>query len=271
MMRDWSYAYDNLIHIPDVDKIMVDWAEKAAKYRKEISAKGLAKLDQSYGQKPQETYDVFLPQEQAKGIAIYIHGGYWKAGDKSSYSHMMQAFTAYGFLGITVNYPLCPDVTIPEIAHSVAKAVNHIADTFDGPIYLIGHSAGGHLITRMVCGDELLDQNAAKRIKRLLGISGLYDLRPVAKTDMNEKLHLSEGDCMAHSAALLTPRNDIDVMCIVGGEERTELVRQTRLLANIWSGFDLTIHDEVVAGCHHLSIVEQVLDKNHPVLRAFLS
>ena len=72
----------------------------------------------------------------------------------------------------------------------VAFAAGRIA----GPVRLAGHSAGGHLVTRMICRDSPLEPVLQGRLEQVVSISGLHDLRPLMKTAMNATLRLDAGE-----------------------------------------------------------------------------
>ena len=53
-------------------------------------------------------------------------------------------------------YTLCPENRISGIVAEMGQAVEKIAGMVGGPIHLTGHSAGGHLATRLVCTNSPL-------------------------------------------------------------------------------------------------------------------
>jgi arylformamidase len=94
-------------------------------------------------------------REGAKGapILIYVHGGGWKAGDKANQmEHKPAFFTGAGFLFVSLNYRLSPAVAHPTHARDVAKAIAWVHKNAaryggdPGRMYLMGHSAGAHLV-----------------------------------------------------------------------------------------------------------------------------
>ena len=84
-----------------------------------------------------------------------FHGGYWKAFDKSVWSHLAAGPLAHGLAVAMPGYTLCPDNRIAGIGREIADAVSFAASEVDGPIRLTGHSAGGQLVTRMISGTAL--------------------------------------------------------------------------------------------------------------------
>src|SRR6478672_10917113 len=107
-----------------------------------------------------QVLDVYSPQG-AKGlpVVVWIHGGGWQTGDKKDVQLKPQAFNDKGFVFVSVNYRLLPDVDMGTIVRDVAKAVgwvhNHIGEYGGDPkrLFVMGHSAGAQLAA-LICTDE---------------------------------------------------------------------------------------------------------------------
>ena len=104
--------------------------------------------------------DVYAPAKGKKlPVVVWIHGGGWRAGDKSEVHKKPQAFTDKGFVFVSINYRLLPKATIKQMAGDVAKAIrwvhDHAKDYGGDPntIFVMGHSAGAQLAA-LVCTDE---------------------------------------------------------------------------------------------------------------------
>ena len=95
------------------------WAIESERARRE----GPCELDIRYGQAPGETLDVFPALQDDGPVLVFVHGGYWRALDKSDHSFVAPAFTRHGACVVVPNYDLCPAVTIPHITLQVARAV----------------------------------------------------------------------------------------------------------------------------------------------------
>jgi arylformamidase len=104
--------------------------------------------------------DVYAP-ESAKGLPVvfWIHGGGWQAGDKKSADVKPKAFVEKGYVFVSTNYRLLPDVDMETIVRDVAKAIHwvhdHIGEYGGDPKRLIvtGHSAGAQLAA-LICTDD---------------------------------------------------------------------------------------------------------------------
>lgn len=135
---------------------------------------------------------------------------------------------------------------------------------------LTGHSAGGHLVSRMASDTSPLAPQLRARLRHVLSISGVHDLRPLMNTHMNETLRIDEAEALRESPALLRPMDGARITCWVGGGERAEFLRQNALLANIWTGLGATTGAVVEPDRHHFNVVDGLADPDHPLTRTLL-
>ncbi len=95
-------------------------------------------------------------------VIFFVHGGAWTMGDKGNHAAKALFFVRKGYVFVGVNYRLAPDVKYPAFAYDVAQALawvyNHIEE-YGGDrdkIYLMGHSAGAHLVALISYDAEFL-------------------------------------------------------------------------------------------------------------------
>ncbi len=260
---NWDDSYANSAFIPGGDSFPARWTAAAAAFR----AQANARLDQRYGQDPREVYDLFLPEGTPRGTVIFIHGGYWLAFDKSSWSHLAAGPLAHGWAVAMPSYTLAPQARIGEIVRQIGRAVTTIAAAHPGELRLSGHSAGGHLATRMSC----VGAPFSGRIAKTLSISGLHDLRPLLRTSMRGELRLDEAEAMAESPALLEPRAGTVLTCWAGADERPEFIRQTELLANIWTGLGARTKQVIAPRRHHFDVIDDLADAGSSMVAELLT
>lgn len=270
-VSDWDDAYANGVNIARGDRWPAAWVGPAETFRNALSAAGRARLDLAYGERPRNRLDLFLPEGVPKGLVVFVHGGFWLQLDKSVWSHLAAGSVARGYAVAMPSYTLCPEVRIADIGKEVAAAVTEAAGLVDGPLMLTGHSAGGHLVSRMVTATAPLAPEVRQRIRNVVSISGLHDLRPLLLTAMNERLRLDEAEALAESPALLRPMANARITCWAGATERAEFLRQNALLANIWTGLGATTAAIVEPNRHHFDILDGLTDANHPLTRTLLS
>jgi len=168
-------------------------------------------------------------------------------------------------------YTLCPENRIAGISAEIAQAVEKIAGMVGGPIHLAGHSAGGHLAARMVSANTPLSDAVKGRIRNVISISGLHDLRSLMRTAMNATLKIDAAEAAAESPVLLEPLEHVRVICWVGGGERSEFIRQSKLLANAWIGVGGATAYVEEPDRHHFNIIDGLADPAHPLTSALLA
>lgn len=270
IITDWDDAYANGAHIRDGALYPARWAALAEDFRSRMRAAGRAELDLAYGLGERARLDLFHPATRPVGLAVFVHGGYWKAFDKSSWSHLAEGALAHGCTVCLPSYTLAPEARVAGITRQIARAIAFAAGRVRGPLRLAGHSAGGHLVTRMVCHDTPLPAEVRDRITGVLSISGLHDLRPLLRTEMNDALRLDEAEAIAESPALNRPAGACPLTCWVGADERPEFIRQTDLLANIWAGLGVATRCIQAAGRHHFDVIAPLADAESDLTRAFV-
>ena len=260
---DWDDAFANMKHIPNADKYPEYWSSQAVAFCTQWANK---ELDLPYGDHSREKMDLFYPSSTAKGLMIFIHGGYWMRLEKSYWSHLSRGALDRSLAVAIPSYTLTPENTISAITRQVASAIAVASEKVVGPIYLAGHSAGGHLVTRINCADTTLDQAAFSRIAGILSISGVHDLRPLRLTKMNETLNLTEEEATQESPILHAAASEVPVVAWVGSNERPEFLRQTQLLNHHWSscksyfgGYD-----------DHFTVLDGLASAQSELLKVFL-
>ncbi|WP_319825584.1 alpha/beta hydrolase [Thalassovita sp.] len=257
-------AYANAAHIPGADGFPPRWAAEAAAFREGMLEQGLAELDIRYGPTPRQRFDLFTPDGGAKGLLVFVHGGYWLRFDKSYWSGFAKGAVEAGWAVAMPSYDLCPSVEIADITRQVAHMIPVAADMVAGPIVLAGHSAGGHLVARM-CVPGVLPDTVAARLVRVMSISPVADLRPLLRTSMNDAFRLDMAAAEAESPALMAPLDGLEVIVWVGAEERPVFLEQAASLAEAW-GCPCVID----AGKHHFDVIDGLAEPGSRMLARLL-
>jgi acetyl esterase/lipase len=270
-VTDFDDAYANGSNIARGERWPGLWVEPAAQFRKALEAQGRARLDQAYGTRARNRFDLFLPEGTPKGLVVYIHGGFWLRLDKSFWSHLAAGPLAHDHAVAMPSYTLCPGIRISGIVNEIGEAIEEMAARVEGPIRLTGHSAGGHLATRMVTSSSPLSHDTRARIANTVSISGVHDLRPMMRTAMNADLKIDEAEALTESPALLRPLHNARVTCWVGGAERAEFRRQNALLANIWTGLGAVTCCAEEPDRHHFDVIDGLADPDHALTRTLLT
>lgn len=266
-MIDWNDAFDNSGHVPGSDGLADKWTGQARAFRD--AAGGRGEIGLAYGAAPRQALDLFRPDGPVAGLVMFVHGGYWHKLDKSVWSHLAAGPLAAGWAVAIPSYTLAPEARIADITREIGAAVEFAAGRVAGPVRLIGHSAGGHLVARMICDDSPLPDPVFGRLQKVVPLSGVFDLRPLLMCEMNRTLHLTEAEAAAESPALHDRRGAVPVSFWVGAGERPEFLRQTRLIAEKWQGEGVA--DIYEPGQNHFTVVERLAEPGSALVTELLT
>lgn len=257
MSADDDYA--NSAYIPDGDSYFARWAADGAMFRGGHADKSLGR---TYGAGRRQTYDLYRAKGSAFGTVVIVHGGYWMACSPRDFSQLAAGALAAGYDCAMPSYTLAPDARISEITVEIQSAISAIAAATQGPLYLVGHSAGAHLVARMVCADVRAEWQT--RIARVMPISPLSDLRPLMQTTMNATLGLDPSEAARESPVNHSP-HDVPVTVWVGGAERPAFLNQARWLAQAWDADYVAEPDR-----HHFDVIEGLRNVDSLMMQGLL-
>lgn len=233
--------------------------------------------DLRYGPGAKEVLDVFPAEADGAPVQFYIHGGYWRAQDKSDVSFFAEPFTAAGACVVIINYDLCPDVTLPEIIAEVVRALiwthGNIAEWGGDAeaIYISGNSAGAHLGAMMLAHDWEGEGLPADLIKGAALLTGVYDPEPVLGISVNEVIGLTAEMLDIVSPLCHPPRRDLLLLVPVGGGETAEWIKQTRTYVDLCRENGIGAEYMEVPGADHFDMTAAMGDEDGPVLPAILA
>lgn len=260
--------YNARAAVPAYEDIFARWARDSAHYRARALADGACRLDVSYGAGPAEALDLFFPKGRARGTLMYIHGGYWCSLDKSDASLVAPAFVEQGYAVAVVNYALCPAVSIGFIVGQMRAAARwlarHSADwgAPAGTLHACGHSAGGHLAAMLLASPASLAPVASA-----IGISGLYDLRPLLTVPSVLRMTaLETPDAQANSPVLLQAQTHTALLTAWGVDENQGFIDQAFLVEAAWE--DRHAGHVACPGRHHFSILDELISAEGRIFKA---
>ncbi|MCW0481321.1 alpha/beta hydrolase [Gaoshiqia sediminis] len=150
---------DTTFNVPRVYRQIKNNYPQAVPAKDSIPAGVIADRDLVYAHLPETSFgprdlhvDLFRPEKAGKYPAlILVHGGGWRAGDKSLQVPMAQMIAQKGFVAVAVEYQLSLEAKYPAAVHNIKAAIRWLranADEFNiDPdfIAISGCSAGGQL------------------------------------------------------------------------------------------------------------------------------
>ena len=258
-MQTMDQAYQNGAYIAGAEAYPPRWAVAAQAFCDGLDARAV--LDQPYGAAPRQCFDLFYPQGQPKGLLVFVHGGYWLAFGRETWSHLAAGALGQGWACAMPSYTLAPNARLSQMTEEIAQSIRAASAMVAGPVVVTGHSAGGHLAARMGCADQALPQ-----VRRVVPISPLAELYPLRQTPMNADLRLDTDETAHESPARLPLRAGCSAHVWVGGDERPAFLWQARTLSEAWA-CDWT----VAANLHHFNVIDGLSDPQSALMTTCLN
>lgn len=136
--------------------------------------------------------DIHTPAKAHKlPVVFWIHGGGWQTGDKSSVHEKPRWFLEQGWVFVSTNHRLLPEVEMGDIIRDVAKALGwvraNIARHGGDPdrILVGGHSSGAQLAALLCTDHRYLEAEGVpfSALKGCVPVDGdTYDVQAIIET-----------------------------------------------------------------------------------------
>lgn len=190
--------------VPDFDAIAAEFAERSRRLAE--TAEVLA--DIRYGARDREVLDIILPPRLRAGapLHVFVHGGYWRSGEKENYHLVAAPVLAAGGIAAIVEYDLMPgqrlEVLVDQVRRSVLWLEKHAGDFGADArrLTVSGHSAGAHLASFLAAtGVEETAKPALPAISGLLLVSGIYDLSGIPDSFLRDEAKMTPAEAAAWS------------------------------------------------------------------------
>ena len=263
----WEREYNPRVRVNEPQVYFDAWAQRAQAARAYLNGM----IDLSYGPHERQRLD-FFRAESAHGTLVFIHGGYWRAFSKDSYSWVADTFVKAGISVAVPSYPLAPQANLATIVQSIAGVVPYLRSEILTPgeqrkVVLVGHSAGAHLAACFFTQSGV--SKGAAGADAALGISGLYDLAPLLHTRMLGGMGWTCAELHAVSPLFMPQPPGGRLVLAVGGAESEEFHSQTRRFARAWP--DRVAATLTLAGKNHFNVLEGLQTQDDELARAALA
>jgi arylformamidase len=147
-----------------------------------------------------QVLDIYAPKDAENlPVVFWIHGGGWQTGDKTDVQIKPRVFNERGFVFVSTNYRLLPDVEMGVLIRDVAKSLGwvhkNIAEYGGDPkrIFVMGHSAGAQLAALLCIDDRYLKEVGVPFgvLQGCVPVDGdTYDLPAIIMTaELRQTLH----------------------------------------------------------------------------------
>ena len=171
---------------------------------------------------PKQRLDLFLPRDAPRPfpVVVFVHGGYWSPLDRrwlepllGTFGNVGGAFARHGIGAAVIGYRQYPQVkkgddSLDDIARAVGFVESMASEWGGDParVFVMGHSAGGHLVALLGMDERILRRNAVTRDPAgYVSVDGVFDLEtslPYFKTDQQEVMRTLFGPDLAASSPI---------------------------------------------------------------------
>jgi arylformamidase len=253
-----------------VDDIMVyinDYISHSKKSQHELNYQS----NLAYGDHADELLDYF-PAQNDGPLLVYIHGGYWQELSKNESCFMAPGLVEQGFNVAGIDYTLAPAASINHMIAQCCDAVAWLlaqAQTLGfnpHKVVLAGSSAGGHLCASVLqAAQQNLHGLNAHSVSGAILLSGVYDLRPLVNTSINEPLKLSTEEATDLSPGLYSNQGLPPCIVAYGSNETQEFKRQSQEYHQQLLSDGVNSRCFEVAGRNHFDIVFDLAIKHSSI------
>ncbi len=225
-------------------------------------------LDISYGESAGQMLDIFPAKASKAPVFVFIHGGYFRALDKSQYRYIALRMAKAGHVTVLVNYNLAPKVPVSEIIRQILASFQWIRENIHrwngdpGRIVLCGHSVGAFLAAKIL----QQDWPGGSGIQKAVLLSGLYDLGPMKRSYLNKDLLLTDKDVDNLSPQFGTLAERPDLLIAAGGNETDEFIGQSEKYSAKLDAEGVQNELAILPGINHYSMSRLLAGRRNPVI-----
>lgn len=247
-------AYNNSLAVANSAERIGAWLTLSEIARNEL--KGHVGIP--YGSGEYQSYDLFSAGDGTP-LVVFVHGGFWQNRSKNDFSFIVPNFVKAGISVAILGYTLAPFAAMDQIVRDIRDGVRSIhacakrMSPKHDAIWLIGWSAGAHLITMALDEPCVIGGTA---------ISGIFDLEPIQHCYVNEKLNLTPESALQNSPILLTNHFGKELDLFVGDAELPEMIKQTLDFSNYRNAFSQKGGVTLLKGLNHYSIFDELVNPN---------
>lgn len=239
-----------------------------------------------------QTMDMYFPESGGPWpVLVYVHGGGWRAGDKSDAILFADRMKIQGYLVVSINYRLYPVGTFPAMIEDVKCAIRslraHAVQYNLDPerIAAVGPSAGGHLVSLLGTSDEsagwdvgeYLDQSS--RVRAVIPIAAVTDLTREfrnANIETIKQVGFGEDNVLQASPVTHVTPDDSPFLLIHGNQDTTVPLEQSELLYERLVEMNVPAELVIVKNAGHSPIepggpAEPTLEEIYQIITDFLA
>lgn len=229
------------------------------------------------GEDTLQSLDVYWNRNSKNAsVLMFVHGGGLLSGDKKQYREMAFHLAKNGMTVVLVNYRLSPTVKFPAHVEDVATAIywaRCFIKEYNGDsnsIYLMGHSAGGYLISLILCDKHYLEEYGMvpNDISGVVVLSGVFEIKSQDGGATKAYLGMTFGDderiwenasCKTHIDT--TTKNNIPPFLISwGAGEGRLIINESKNFTDILNNTGVTFQTFIFNDRNHYAFKSDLMN-----------
>ncbi|MEO8242994.1 MAG: alpha/beta hydrolase [bacterium] len=255
--------------VPDFEAISAEIAELSQR----LAANALIWRGSSYGNAERERIDILLPPNLRAGapIHMFVHGGYWRSGEKSAHTCVAAPVLAVGGIAAIVEYDLMPGTRLGAIVGQVRRAAAWLASQAQGlgadpaRLTISGHSAGAHLSSYLAATGIREANPVQTPIAGMLLVSGIYDLADIPTSFLKEEARMTQEEAADWSPVTARPHQGPERIIAVGAEETLPFHDQAARLHRQLQARGMASDLLTLPGLNHMNVVLDLANPDRPL------
>lgn len=209
---------------------------------------------------------IVVPGRPGSPVLVFVHGGYWQALSAAASMYLAPGALALGWSYAAIEYTIAPagavESMVGECRDGLGAVIAALTDRLGAPphrVVLAGHSAGAHLAAMVAVAGE-----PPAAVDRVVLVSGVFDLRPLLRTTVNDPLGLDELRAGRLSPQLLevaAPCRDgrTEVVVAWGDDDTKAFAAQSLAFVGHLEARGVRAVGFECAGRHHFDIVDDLV------------
>ncbi len=269
--RERDYSPSSCVE--NLDDVLADFLEQCVSSSEKYASQ--THKDVAYGSAVRTVMDVSVPDGEGPfPVHVFVHGGYWQEFSKAESTFAIGNFLDHDSILVVMDYTLAPKAGMAQIIDEVRAGtlwvLRNIARFGGDPenITMSGHSAGAHLLAQTIAMDWQSEGFDACPLKGATLVSGVYDLRPLVGTYINDALGMDGTEAARHSPALHLPKSACPMVLSVGENETDAFKMQTQSYGEILAKAGFENDDIPMSGFNHFDIILELGNPDSPLFLA---
>jgi len=231
--------------------------------------------------------NIFSPRKPKalKEVFIFIHGGNWNSGNKSTYNFLGSRMARKGVVTVIIDYPLSPAADYKQMAKAVATAIKWVSSTITNyggnpdKLFVAGHSAGGGLAALVAVRTQYFDSiGIVSPVKGVILIDAagldMYDYlkegqygpgNTYLKTFTSKPAVWKEASPLYHVHKGMPP-----MLIYVGEKTYPSIIKSNQVFAKALANAEDEPRYYTVKGKKHIPMITQFFISSNPLYRQII-